>query len=248
MSGLQKYLSFVDKKVSLAPKAIILDNVAKGTKQGEAVPYEQALKYDSDGSVSALSGKTVSGSITFSGVQTISNSTQSTSYSTGAVIIAGGVGIAKNLYVNGTVNGKLTVTNTGGAYATPIVLTEAQSGSLILVNDAAGLDFTLPAITSANVGVVFEFLVTVSVSSNNFRVTAGAGNFLVGALWIADFDTANTGSYFAANGSSHLVCTMNGSTKGGKVGTKLRFTAISATQWFVEGITFGDGVLATPFS
>lgn len=140
------------------------------------------------------------------------------------------------------------VRDTDGVYATPVVLTVGQSGQVTLVDDAAGLDFTLPAIGIADTGTTFEFLVTVSVTSNNFRVTAAAGDFLNGALWLADFDTANTGAYFAADGSTHLVCTMNGGTKGGKKGTYVRFRAIHGTGWFVDGEAFGDGVLATPFS
>lgn len=143
---------------------------------------------------------------------------------------------------------KKNVIDTGGVYATPVALTASQTGSVILVDDAAGLDFTLPAIGASDVGVNFKFVVTTTITSNNFRVTAQAGDFLNGALWIADFDTANTGAYFAADGSTHLVMTMNGGTKGGKKGTVVTFTAVSATQWFVEGTVFGDGALATPFS
>ena len=143
---------------------------------------------------------------------------------------------------------KKPVTNTGGVYATPIVLTAAQSGGVILVNDAAGLDFTLPAIAAAQVGTSFDFLITITVTSNNFRVTAATGDILFGGIWMADFDTANTGAYFTPNGTSNLLTTMNGSTTGGKKGTALRYTALSATAWFVQGQVFGDGTLATPFS
>lgn len=147
------------------------------------------------------------------------------------------------------INWKTQVINTGGAFATPIVLTATQSGATILVNDAAGLDFTLPSLAAADVGIVYDFVVTTTITSNSFRVTAAAGDFLNGGVWIADFDTANTGSYFAADGSSHLVMTMNGSTKGGKKGTAVRFTGFSATGWFITSPNvFGDGALATPFS
>lgn len=145
-------------------------------------------------------------------------------------------------------NYKRQVTDTGGAFAVPIVLTTAQSGRAILLDDAAGLDFTLPAIAAADIGTFFDFFCTVTLTSNSYRMTAAAGDLLFGAVWIADFDTANTGTYFAADGSDDLVFTMDGSTKGGKKGTWVRFTATSATQWFVQGIVFGDGSLATPFS
>lgn len=150
--------------------------------------------------------------------------------------------------LGGATNFKRQVTNTGGAYATPVVLTTAQSGRVILVNDAAGLDFTLPAIATADIGTHFLFLVTVTVTSNNFRVTAAAGDLLFGALPMSDFDTADKVSYFAPNGSSNLVLTCNGSTTGGKLGSWVEYIATSATQWVVRGYLWGDGTLATPFS
>lgn len=150
--------------------------------------------------------------------------------------------------LGGAVNYKHQVTDTGGAFATAIVLTAAQSGRVILVDDAAGLDFTLPAIAAAQIGTTFTFLVTTTITSNSLRITAATGDLLNGAVWLADFDTANTGTYFAADGSDDLIITMNGTTTGGKKGTWLKLTAISATGWFVQGNAFGDGTLATPFS
>lgn len=188
---------------------------------------------------------------TFTGPIVSTDTTQSTTKDTGAIITEGGVGIEKNLFVGGTINGKKTVTDTGGAYATPIVLTSAQSGAVILVDDAAGLDFTLPAIGANDIGMKFEFLVTVTITSNNFRVTAAAGDLLNGGVWMVDFDAAYTapqGVFLEPDFSDDLVMTMNGGTTGGKKGTKVEFIAVSATQWFVTGTVAGDGVLATPFS
>lgn len=152
-----------------------------------------------------------------------------------------------NLFSAG-LNYKQQVTDTGGAYATPIALTEAQTGRVILVDDAAGLDFTLPAVAAAQVGTWYKFLVTVTITSNNLRVTAATGDLLRGGVAIVDFDTANTVSYFTPDESDDLVFTANGSTKGGKKGSVVTFTAIHATGWFVEGLLFGDGSLATPFA
>ncbi len=179
-----------------------------------------------------------------------SDTTQSTSSTTGSLVVAGGTGIAKDLYVAGTINGKNTVIDTGGAYATPVVLTAAQSGAKILVDDAAGLDFTLPAIATAEIGTSFEFFVTVSVTSNNFRVTAATGDLMTGSILLVDDTAAYTAPQAVVKkpATTFLVMTMNGTTTGGKIGTMVRFTATSATQWFVEGTANGSGVLATPFS
>lgn len=150
--------------------------------------------------------------------------------------------------LGGAVNYKQQVTDTGGAFATPIALTEAQSGRVILVDDAAGLDFTLPALAAAQVGTWYKFLVTTTITSNSLRFTAQSGDLLRGGVYIADFDTANTGSYFTPDESNDLIMSLNGSTTGGKKGSVVTITAISATGWFVEGLIFGDGTLATPFS
>lgn len=151
----------------------------------------------------------------------------------------------------GALNSKYPVVDTGGAYATPVVLTEAQSGSIILVDDAAGLDFTLPAVAAAQVGTSYKFLVTTTITGNNFRVTAAAGDLLRGGVFMLDFDAAYTapqGVYKTPDESDDLVMTCNGTTTGGKKGTVVEFVAIHATGWFVSGTVFGDGVLATPFS
>ncbi len=196
---------------------------------------------DTSGNVTAPGTLAVTGAITATGgvagaVAATTITASSTLDVTGATTLGGAV------------NYKNQVTNTGGAYATPIVLTAAQSGRVLLVNDAAGLDFTLPAIGTAEIGTTYTFVVTTTITTNNFRVTAATGDLLNGAVWLADFDTANTGAYFAANGSTNLVVTCNGTTTGGKKGTWLTYVAISTTGWFVYGNMFGDGTLATPFS
>ena len=157
--------------------------------------------------------------------------------------------------LGGAVNYKRQVTDTGGAFATPIVLTAAQSGRVILLDDAAGLDFTLPALSAADIGTHFLFLLTVEPTSNSYRFTAATGDLLNGHIIIYDKDVAEGSTeallqVFQANGSSHLVVTITGTddTQGSLIGGWLEFTAISATGWFVRGSLIGDGALATPFS
>ncbi len=167
---------------------------------------------------------------------------------TGATTLGSTLAVTGAATIGGTLNYKQEVIDTGGAYATPIVLTEAQSGRTILVDDAAGLDFTLPAVATAQIGTFYKFLVTTTITSNNLRVTAASGDLLRGGVLVMDFDTANTGAYFTPDESDDLIYTANGSTKGGKKGSVVTFTAITATGWFVEGLTYGDGSLATPFA
>lgn len=167
----------------------------------------------------------------------------------------GAVTITPATAITGALNFKRQVTDTGGAFATPIVLTSAQSGRVILLDDAAGLDFTLPALAAADIGTNFTFFLTTEVTSNSYRITAAAGDLLNGHIIMYDKDLAEGSTeaiqqIFQANGSSHLVITIAGAddTTGSLIGGWLELTAISATGWFVRGSLIGDGALATPFS
>lgn len=177
--------------------------------------------------------------VTLTGTQTLTNKTLTSPAITG---MTGMTGIR-------------TVTDTGGAFATPIVLTAADSGKIYLLDDAAGLDFTLPAITSAEVGVTYSFRLITEVTSNSYRITAGAADLLVGHVLIFDKDAA-TGdtnaliSIFRPDVSDDLVITIAGAddTKGSLVGGWLELEALTTTRWFVRGSLIGDGSLATIFS
>lgn len=192
------------------------------------------------------------GTITSAGATNSGNSSVTGTLAvTGATTLSSTLAVTGASTLSGAVNYKRQVTDTGGAYATPIALTEAQSGRVVLVDDAAGLDFTLPALAAAQIGTHYKFLVTVSVTSNNFRVTAQAGDLLKGGLLAIDFNdvyTAPQAVFLEPDGSDDLVMTMNGTTTGGKIGTVVEFIAISATEWFVTGTMVADGVIATPFS
>lgn len=126
-------------------------------------------------------------------------------------------------------------------------LNENESGSVCLFDRAAGIVYTLP--TGAEPGTYFDFKVATSVTSNAAKVITGAGTeLLVGSYRNVDTDTSDATASFRANGSSHVAVSMNGTTTGGLVGTQLRFTCLSATQWAVEGNVHGSGTVATAFA
>lgn len=125
-------------------------------------------------------------------------------------------------------------------------LTSAESGALCLLDRAAGVVYTLP---TPQVGCTFEFLATVAVTSNAYKViTNAATTFLVGGAIMGDVTIATSGDYFEADGTTHVAISANGSTTGGLLGEKYRVTCISATQWVIEGVLHGAGTLATPFA
>ena len=148
------------------------------------------------------------------------------------------------------VGGKVAVVDTGGAFATPIVLTAADSGKVYLLDDAAGLDFTLPALAATDVGIRYTFFLTVTNTSNSYRLTAATGDIINGHVLISDFDAAYTAPQILAAeaGGAILVATIGPAAKGGTAGGWVELTAISATGWFIRGLLLGDGTIATIFS
>lgn len=125
-------------------------------------------------------------------------------------------------------------------------LNELESGSVCLFDRAAGIVYTLP---TAKPGAHFDFIVTTSVTSNAAKVITGAGTeLLIGGYTNVDTDTSNAVAVFDGNGSTHVSVSMNGTTTGGLLGTKLRFTCLSSTRWMVEGIVRGSGTVATAFA
>lgn len=132
------------------------------------------------------------------------------------------------------------------AVATRQLLPE-ESGALCVFGLATGVTYTLP---TPVVGMYFDFLATVSVSSANYKTITKtiASEFLIGGVGILSLTVADAGDFFVANGTSHVAITEDGITKGGLVGGGYRLVAISTTQWAVSGITCGSGTLADPFA
>lgn len=132
-----------------------------------------------------------------------------------------------------------------GVGATRTLLAE-ESGALCLFDRAAGNVYTLPAPVE---GMQFEFLATVAVTSNAYKVITNAGTvFLIGAIMGGSLTVADSGDVFQANGTTHVAISMAGSTTGGLVGTRFKVTCISATQWVIDGTYVGSGTLADPFA
>lgn len=133
----------------------------------------------------------------------------------------------------------------GDAAATR-TLTAKESGALCQFDAAAGVVYTLPAPVA---GMVFDFIVTVAVTSNAYKVITNAATvFLVGGLISGNLTVAASGDIFQGNGTTHVAVSMNGTDTGGLIGGKLRFVALSSTLWYVEGLVVGSGTNADPFA
>ena len=126
-------------------------------------------------------------------------------------------------------------------------LLRSESGSVCFFDSAAGVVYTLPTIDDVSqIGIYYDFFCSVTITSNSAKVITGsAAEFILGQVNI-QIATSATTLAAAFNGSSHVAITMNGSTTGGVIGTNFRLTAISLTQWMIQGTVCGSGSIATP--
>lgn len=131
------------------------------------------------------------------------------------------------------------------AVATRTLLAK-ESGALCLFDRAAGVVYTLP---TPVIGMQFEFLVTVSVTTNAHKIVTAvtASQFLLGEVFMYSTATAS-GAGFAANGTNIAALSAAGTTTGGLIGERYIVTAISTTQWAIWGLQVGSGTLATAFA
>ena len=134
----------------------------------------------------------------------------------------------------------------------------AHAGKILLTNDADG-KFTLPSINvnangaSAgdndvnnlnNIGATFHFVVETAATDMDI-LTDGTDKF-VGAILIGVDDGAKKAFVPAATND---VITMNGSTKGGIIGSIVSFTAVDTATYLVHNsLLIGSGTIVTPYA
>ena len=130
-----------------------------------------------------------------------------------------------------------------------------HAGKIILLNDADG-KFTLPSINvntptdptapsqDNNTGASFFFYVETAATDLDI-LTDGTDKF-VGAAIVAVDDGAKKA--FIPAGSNDVI-TLNGSTKGGLVGSVVQVTAIDSATYLVHNtLLLGSGTIVTPFA
>lgn len=123
----------------------------------------------------------------------------------------------------------------------------ADSGTLYVIDRAAGVTVTLPAIDSGEIGVNYRFHIKTTITSNSFKIQVpSASEAMSGTAFVISDDTA-AGKGFATASTSDTI-TMNGSTTGGIAGDTIMVTALSTTLWGVRVLMSATGTEATPFS
>jgi hypothetical protein len=147
------------------------------------------------------------------------------------------------------------VNNSVSLTADTTLTVDAHAGKILLCNDADG-KFTLPSIVSTtpsdptdpnqtnNIGATFNFYIETAATDLDIK-TDGTDKFK-GAILIAVDDGAKKAF---VPGASNDVITMNGSTKGGIVGSVVSFTAIDTATYLVHSsLLIGSGTIVTPYA
>ena len=134
-----------------------------------------------------------------------------------------------------------------------------HAGRILTCNDADG-KFTLPTIDATadangtgpgndpnntnNLGATFTFVVETAATDMDIK-TDGTDKFK-GAIMIGVDDGSKKAF---VPGATNDVITMNGSTKGGIVGSVVSFTAIDTATYMVHNsLLIGSGTIVTPFA
>ena len=131
----------------------------------------------------------------------------------------------------------------------------AHAGKILLTNDADG-KFTLPSINISvptdatdpnqanNIGASFYFVIETAATDLDI-LTDGTDKF-EGAVLVA-VDNGSKKAFVPA--ATNDVITMNGSTKGGIVGSIVSFTAIDTATYLVHSsLLIGSGTIVTPYA
>lgn len=145
------------------------------------------------------------------------------------------------------IRAKKNIISGSGATAS---LSESDSGSQVLLDRAEGIVFTLPA--GCAIGTTYDFIATVSVTTNAYKIITGAGTeLLIGGYTSVDTDSSNAVAVFTGNGSTHIALNMTAASTnalGGIQGTAVRFTKLTSTLWEVSGVVMCGGTPATAFA
>lgn len=132
-------------------------------------------------------------------------------------------------------------------------LTEDDSNTFYLLDAAdetAAVTITLPTLSAALVGTHYTFAVK-DPSDLGFLIQTGdltdtTGDMYIGGVILSSDAVSSTSNApngrIVAPGANDAVIHLDGNlaNSGGEVGTTIKCTAVSATNWYVEGVVVTD--------
>ena len=174
-----------------------------------------------------------------------------------AGVVTGATSITSTALV-GTTLSVSGLTNLTGSFsqavhtfvATDAITSAEHAGRILLLGEVGGnadVVLTLPDATGS--GNVYEFIVTVTMASNTYKIVCpDADNTITGQIQYLDEDGTSAASFPTVAASDTI--TLNGGTQGGLVGDTLTLIDIATDKWMVKGLmrVAAGADPATPFS
>jgi len=145
----------------------------------------------------------------------------------------------------------LTVADHAGRLLTMDPVGTPTAITLPTINATADSDVAGPGSDPNNpntIGTTFEILF---VDEFTGTISTDGNDKFVGSVMVGVNDGAKKAF---VPGATNDVVNLNGeagtgnATKGGLVGSRIKFTATADNQYMVEGLLIGDGTIVTPFS
>jgi hypothetical protein len=125
--------------------------------------------------------------------------------------------------------------------ATVQINPDGYVGQRIIFDRAGGIDATLPKATGS--GNRYEFLVRTTLTSPGIIKVIDAVDIIQGVALVH----ASALAAFQASGT-HDTITMNGTTTGGLIGSRVIVDDVAAGVWLAQCVLAGSSTAATPFS
>lgn len=229
---------------------IPLRNVGRADKAGTAVPYEQALKYDNDGTTQS-SVINFTGANTHTGVETHSGAETHS----GLEVFSNASGLSTDVITertagNGTSIKTMVKAVTGATLtsATTPAISALTSGTTYTLSKADGITVTLPACSATNVGLKYKFVIITTVTSVGYIINTTGTDVFVGGGWGAIANPTAAVDMEFSTSTANKTMTLSATTTGGLIGGWVEVVCVSATQWHVSYVTLGTGTIASPFS
>ena len=126
-------------------------------------------------------------------------------------------------------------------------LLASESGALCVFGTATGQIYTLPIIGANDVGMFFEFTVTVTGTGSYSIDTGQTADKIGGGLFLVS-STPNQADFFPATIASTVSIDLDSAVTGEQVGGYFKMVVISSTEWSVGGYAAGVGTMETPFA
>lgn len=129
-----------------------------------------------------------------------------------------------------------------------LAVTAAMSGSVILLNIAAGSVATLPASTGS--GAKYRFVVTTTATSNAHKILAASSSDFLNGVAVGHVAAGTTLTFSSAAATNHSIQmpVAGTSPSGGTIGDWFEFIDVAANLWTVSGAYQSGTTSTTPFS